>query len=67
LRPATPDGRPMIGCDPQIPNLWYATGHGRNGILLAAITGQIIAALVTGQPVEYNLVPLSPGRFWTEP
>jgi len=67
LRPGTPDGRPIIGCDPQIPNLWYATGHGRNGILLAAITGQIIAALVTGHPVEHNVSPMSPGRFWTEP
>jgi len=67
LRPGTPDGRPIIGCDPQVANLWYATGHGRNGILLAAITGQIIAALVSGQRVEHNVAPMSPGRFWTEP
>lgn len=66
LRPATPDGRPIIGRDPTVPNLWYATGHGRNGILLAAITGEIIAALMLGQPVEFDLAAVSPARFWTE-
>lgn len=64
LRPGTPDGRPIIGRDPRVPNLWYATGHGRNGILLAAITGEIIAALVSETPLEYALPPLDPGRFW---
>ncbi|HEY0351726.1 MAG TPA: glycine oxidase ThiO, partial [Gemmatimonadales bacterium] len=39
LRPMTPDGLPVIGEDPSLPGLWYATGHGRNGILLAGITG----------------------------
>lgn len=66
LRPATPDGHPIVGRDPNVQNLWYATGHGRNGILLAGITGQIIAALFAGQAVEHDLTPLSPGRFWSE-
>lgn len=66
LRPATPDGSPIVGRDPMIQNLWYATGHGRNGILLAAITAQIIGALMTGQAVEYDVTPLSPARFWNE-
>ena len=39
LRPVTPDGLPIIGAEPRLPGLWYATGHGRNGILLAGITG----------------------------
>jgi glycine oxidase len=55
-----------VGRDPQVENLWYATGHGRNGILLAAITAQVISALVTGKPVEHDLTPLSPARFWSE-
>jgi len=55
----------MVGPDPSIANLWYATGHGRNGILLAAITGEILAQLYTGEEVEYDLAPLDPGRFWT--
>ncbi len=66
LRPATPDGSPIVGRDPKIQNLWYATGHGRNGILLAAITAQIIGALITGQSAEHDLTPLSPARFWSE-
>jgi glycine oxidase len=66
LRPGTPDGRPLVGRDPEIPNLWYATGHGRHGILLAAITGEIIASLFAGEKPPYDLSPLNPGRFWTE-
>ena len=66
LRPATPDGSPIVGRDPAIQNLWYATGHGRNGILLAAITAQVIGALMTGQPVEHDITPLSPARFWSD-
>ncbi len=64
LRPVTPDGRPMLGPDPTIPNLWYATGHGRNGILLAGLTGELLADLYAGEPVEYDLTPMEPGRFW---
>lgn len=64
LRPGTPDGRPIIGPDPEVGGLWYATGHGRNGILLAAITGEIIANLLTENTLEYDLAPLDPGRFW---
>src|SRR5204862_188306 len=47
LRPVTGDGRPIVGPDPDVERLWYAAGHGRNGILLAALTGEIIADLVT--------------------
>lgn len=66
LRPGTPDGRPLVGRDPEISNLWYATGHGRHGILLAALTGEIIASLFAGEKLDYDLSPLNPGRFWSE-
>jgi glycine oxidase len=69
FRPGTPDGRPMVGADPDITNLWYATGHGRNGILLAAVTGELIAHLLRGEPsdgLEYDLAPLRPDRFWKD-
>ncbi len=65
LRPGTPDGRPLVGRDPEISNLWYATGHGRHGILLATLTGEIIAGLFTGEKQEYDLSQLNPGRFWS--
>jgi glycine oxidase len=48
LRPGTPDGLPIIGRDPDVQNLVYATGHFRNGILLAPITAEAVAALLTG-------------------
>src|SRR5262249_4829219 len=46
LRPVTPDGRPIVGADPEVRSLWYATGHGRNGVLLAGLTGEIIPSLL---------------------
>jgi glycine oxidase len=64
LRPGTPDGHPILGPDPEVEGLWYATGHGRNGILLAAMSGELIADLYTGTPVEHDLSPIAPSRFW---
>jgi glycine oxidase len=53
LRPVTPDGLPIIGAEPRLPGLWYATGHGRNGILLAGITGVMLRRLLDGEhPVD---------------
>jgi len=63
LRPVTPDGRPIVGPDPDVRGLWYATGHGRNGVLLAALTGEIIAALITTQGSEIEIASLAPERF----
>lgn len=49
LRPATADGLPILGADPKLPGLAYATGHFRNGILLApAMMGW--APSLIGQP-----------------
>ena len=64
LRPVTPDGRPIIGREPTADGLWYATGHGRNGILLAAITGDLIRRMLDGETLEDRLDAVSPGRFW---
>ena len=64
LRPGTPDMLPIIGRDPTVTNLWYATGHGRNGILLAGITGEVLLQLFTGEEVEYDLTPVDPARLW---
>jgi glycine/D-amino acid oxidase-like deaminating enzyme len=53
----------MLGKEPAVDGLWYATGHGRNGILLAAISGVLMAQLMNGEaPV---LAPvMRPGRFF---
>jgi glycine oxidase len=62
LRPATPDALPMIGLLPGRPGLLIATGHFRNGILLAPITGQIVADLVTTGRSRVPLDPFRPDR-----
>ena len=64
LRPWTPDGLPILGPEPRLPGLWYATGHGRNGILLAGISGDLIARGVCGEASGADLHPFRPDRFW---
>lgn len=63
LRPATPDFLPIVGSDPMYPALIYACGHSRNGILLAPLTGDCVAALALGEQPAYDLAPFSPARF----
>ena len=66
LRPMTPDGLPIIGADPDWPGLLYATGHSRNGILMAPLTGDVIAALAGGQEPSFDLAPFDVQRFARE-
>jgi glycine oxidase len=54
LRPASADNAPHVGWT-EVPRLAVATGHFRNGILLAPITGEAIGALVNGTPVPPEL------------
>jgi len=63
LRPRAPDSLPVLGPCDEIGGLFYATGHYRNGILLAPVTGDLIAeAVVTGVSSPL-LGPFSPSRF----
>ena len=64
LRPGTPDGLPIVGREPSLEGLWYATGHGRSGILLAGITGTIINHLLSGETTVEEIDALRPERFW---
>jgi glycine/D-amino acid oxidase-like deaminating enzyme len=64
LRPMTPDGIPILGPEPRLRGLWYAAGHGRNGVLLAAITAVVLQRMMSGQQPTENLNPLRPERFW---
>jgi glycine oxidase len=64
LRPVTADGLPIIGAEPRLGGLWYATGHGRNGILLAALTGRLVRQLIAGESPDEDLARCSPERFW---
>ncbi|HZP49505.1 MAG TPA: glycine oxidase ThiO [Vicinamibacterales bacterium] len=63
LRPATSDALPVIGRSPSMPTLTYATGHYRNGILLAPLTGQLVADLLLDGRADPMLDAVSPLRF----
>lgn len=63
LRPGTPDDLPILGLDPEVSNLFYATGHFRNGVLLAPITAQIVLEGLTGVRPSVALDPFRPDRF----
>jgi glycine oxidase len=63
LRPMTPDGLPIIGGEPRLEGLWYATGHGRNGILLAGITGVLVRQLVERETPDVGLQAFGVDRF----
>jgi glycine oxidase len=62
LRPGTPDNCPAVGAG-SLDGLVWATGHYRNGVLLAPITGSAIARLVGGGEPEPAFEPFAPERF----
>ena len=63
LRPGSADGAPIIGPAPHRDGLWIATGHFRGGALLAAATGELVAAGVRSGTVDPLLAPFTPARF----
>jgi len=62
LRPGTADDLPVLGPDPEVEGLLWATGHYRNGILLAPLTAETIAALLRGEPPPVDLRAFAPDR-----
>jgi glycine oxidase len=62
LRPATPDGLPLLGSLPAQPGHFIATGHYRDGILLAPATAHVMAQLLSGESPSIDLTPFSPVR-----
>jgi len=63
FRPRAEDDLPVLGPDDESDGLFYATGHYRNGILLAPITGELIAAAIVDQATPPGLAAFSPQRF----
>jgi glycine oxidase len=60
LRPGTPDNLPVIG---EHGGVIWATGHYRNGILLADVTAQAVVALLAGNPLPGWAAACDPARF----
>jgi glycine oxidase len=63
VRPGTPDGWPVLGPDPDLEGLLYATGYGRNGILLAPAGARIVTGLALEGSTELAWRPFRPERF----
>jgi glycine oxidase len=63
LRPATPDELPVLGSDPDAPHIVHASGHYRNGVLLAPITARLMADLIVEGKRDVCLDAFAPARF----
>jgi sarcosine oxidase subunit beta len=63
LRPATPDGKMILGEHTSVEGFYTAAGHEGDGISLAPITGKLLAAMVDAHEVPQRLEELSPNRF----
>lgn len=63
LRPGTPDELPVIGWSEVVPGLMYATGHYRNGVLLAPLTAQLVAGAILDGVADAALEWTRPSRF----
>jgi glycine oxidase len=64
MRPGTPDNAPLIGPG-AIDGLILATGHYRNGVLLAPVTADAVASLLAGEAPNVDLKAFDPARFAT--
>jgi glycine oxidase len=63
LRPATTDTMPIVGPSRVMPDLMYATGHFRNGVLLAPVTAQLVADAMLEGRIDPALDAIGPQRF----
>jgi D-amino-acid dehydrogenase len=62
-RPSLPDSRPVIGRSPRFVNAVLAFGHAHVGLTSAAMTGRLVAQLLTGERPSIDLNPFAPDRF----
>ena len=62
LRPGTPDALPILGATP-VPGYSVATGHFRDGILLAPVTGKVMGQVMCGESAAFDLNAFSMSRF----
>ncbi|MFQ5890415.1 MAG: glycine oxidase ThiO [Gemmatimonadota bacterium] len=63
LRPMAEDDLPVLGPDPEMEGLLYATGYGRNGILVAPLAGEAVARLALDREPELEWRAFRPDRF----
>jgi glycine oxidase len=63
LRPATPDDLPVLGPDEKMPGLIHASGHYRNGVLLAPVTARLVTDWIVDEKRDPVFDILNPSRF----
>lgn len=63
FRPSMPDSLPIIGASPGDPRVIHAYGHGHIGLTLGAITGRLVAEIVSGHRPSIDISALRPDRF----
>jgi glycine oxidase len=63
LRPATVDTMPIVGASRVMPNVMYATGHFRNGVLLAPVTARLVANAMLDGRADPAFEDIGPQRF----
>ncbi len=62
LRPGTLDGLPILGAA-ETAHCWHATGHYRDGILLAPVTACVMVQAMLGESPDVTLEAFTPARF----
>ncbi|MGH7365518.1 MAG: glycine oxidase ThiO [Candidatus Rokuibacteriota bacterium] len=63
FRPWAPDGQPVLGPWPDVPGLFVATAHYRNGILMAPVTATLMTRCIVDGETLASITPFLPGRF----
>lgn len=65
LRPLSADELPIIGKVPGWDNVYLATGHGTEGILLSTVTARIMTDLIVKGHTSISIEPFAPDRFFS--
>jgi glycine/D-amino acid oxidase-like deaminating enzyme len=63
FRPYSGDLKPVIGQVPNQEKVFVAAGHFKKGVMMAPVTGKILADLITQGQTELNIAALDPARF----
>jgi D-amino-acid dehydrogenase len=62
-RPGTPDSIPVIDLSRRYRNVFFAFGHGHQGLIAGSVTGRLISELAAGKPPSIDLMPFRADRF----
>jgi glycine/D-amino acid oxidase-like deaminating enzyme len=63
LRPMSPDDQPVLGRIPGWNNVYVATGHGANGLLMGPYSAKLVATSMVGMGCDLDITAFSPSRF----